>query len=58
MSRITFTPEQVADLKANPYVQSASEKSITHSDEFKRHFMSESLKGSMPSKSSRKQAFL
>lgn len=45
MSKITFTPEQVAALRANPYVKTASEKSITYTDEFKRHFVSETLLG-------------
>lgn len=43
MSKLTFTPEQIQILKANPYVKNVSEKSITYSDEFKRHFVSESL---------------
>ncbi|WP_051910527.1 HTH domain-containing protein [Carnobacterium pleistocenium] len=30
-------------LKVNPYVKNVSEKSITYTDEFKRHFISESL---------------
>ncbi|MCI3028407.1 hypothetical protein LMF32_04720 [Desemzia sp. C1] len=30
-------------MKRNPYVKNVSEKSITYSDEFKRHFVSESL---------------
>lgn len=45
MSKITFTPEQVLALRANPYVKTASEKSITYTDEFKRHFVSETLLG-------------
>ena len=43
MSKLTFTPEQIQVLKANPYVKNGSEKSITYTDEFKRHFVSESL---------------
>lgn len=43
MSKLTFTPEQIKILKKNPYVKNVSEKSITYSDEFKRHFVSESL---------------
>ena len=43
MSKLTFTTEQIKILKTNPYVKNASEKSITYSDEFKRHFVSESL---------------
>lgn len=43
MSKLTFTPEQINVLEANPYVKNVTEKSITYSDEFKRHFVSESL---------------
>lgn len=43
MSKLTFTPKQIQFLKTNPYVKNVSEKSITYSDEFKRHFVSESL---------------
>ena len=45
MSKITFIPEQVAAFRANPYVETASEKSITYTDELKRHFVSETLLG-------------
>lgn len=45
MSKITFTAEYIAVLKANQYVKAASEKSITYTDEYKRHFVSESLLG-------------
>ncbi|SIN99118.1 hypothetical protein SAMN05878443_0841 [Carnobacterium alterfunditum] len=41
MSKLTFTPKQIQFLKTNPYVKNVSEKSITYSDEFKRHFVSE-----------------
>ena len=43
MAKVTFTSEQVQVLEGNPYVKSVSEKSITYTDEFKRHFVSESL---------------
>ena len=43
MSKLTFIPKQIQFLKTNPYVKNVSEKSITYSDEFKRHFVSESL---------------
>ncbi|RYD05760.1 hypothetical protein N752_07660 [Desulforamulus aquiferis] len=56
MSKITFTAEQVVILKENQYVKAASEKSITYTDEYKRHFVSESFRGSIRSKSSRKPA--
>lgn len=43
MSKLIFTSEQIRVLRRNPYVKNVSEKSITYSDEFKRHFVSESL---------------
>jgi transposase InsO family protein/transposase len=43
MSKLTFTTEQVEALWANPYVKSVSKKSITYTDEFKRHFVLKSL---------------
>ena len=43
MAKVTFTSEQVQVLEGNPYVKSVSEKSITYTDEFKRHFVSELL---------------
>lgn len=43
MTKHIFTSEQVEQLRANPYVKNVPEKSITYSDEFKRHFVSESL---------------
>lgn len=43
MTKKTFTTKQVEHLKSNQYVKNVSEKSITYTDEFKRHFVSESL---------------
>ncbi|WP_244924137.1 IS3 family transposase [Brochothrix thermosphacta] len=43
MSKLIFTPEHIKLLQENQYVENISEKSITYSDEFKRHFVSESL---------------
>ncbi|WP_342746181.1 HTH domain-containing protein, partial [Trichococcus palustris] len=43
MSKLTFTPSQVQILKENQYVKNVSDKSITYTDEFKRHFISETL---------------
>jgi transposase InsO family protein/transposase len=47
MSKRTFTIEQVEALRANPYVKAASQKSITYTDEFKRHFVLKSLEGKL-----------
>ena len=35
-------------LKRNPYVKAVSEKAITYTDEFKRHFIAENEKGKFP----------
>ena len=35
-------------LKCNPNVQAVSEKAITYTDEFKRHFIAENEKGKFP----------
>ena len=48
MSKITFNKETIESLKQNPYVVKISEKSITYSDEFKRLFIEEYLKGKLP----------
>ena len=48
MSKITFNKETIESLKQNPYVVKVSEKSITYSDEFKRLFIEEYLKGKLP----------
>ncbi|GEM_PF-5750365 len=45
MSKKTFTAEEVELLSKNKYVQNASKKSITYSNEFKIHFIAESKKG-------------
>ena len=48
MSKITFDKRTIELLKQNPYVVRVSEKSITYSDEFKRFFIDEYLKGKLP----------
>ena len=45
MSKITFDKATIELLKKNPYIAKISEKSITYSDEFKRLFIEEYLKG-------------
>ncbi|MCY6353836.1 HTH domain-containing protein, partial [Clostridium sp. ZS2-4] len=48
MSKITFSKESIERLNRNPYVKRVSEKSITYSDEFKRIFIEEYLRGITP----------
>ena len=48
MSKITFSKEVIEKLNQNTYVKRVSEKSITYSDEFKRMFIEEYLKGKTP----------
>ena len=48
MSKITFNKETIEILKENKYVVKVSEKSITYSDEFKRLFIEEYIKGKTP----------
>lgn len=48
MSRITFSKEQIEELQKNPYVKRVSDKSITYTDEFKRFFIEEYLRGTVP----------
>ncbi|MEK3796791.1 IS3 family transposase [Peribacillus sp. FSL H8-0477] len=48
MTKIYLTEKQQAQLKCNPYVQAVSEKAITYTDEFKRHFIAENEKGKLP----------
>lgn len=48
MSKITFSKESIERFNRNPYVKRVSEKSITYSDEFKRMFIEEYLRGITP----------
>lgn len=48
MTKRLLTKKEQAILKENPYVKSVSEKSITYTDEFKRHFIAENEKGKLP----------
>lgn len=45
MSKKLFTEDDIGILKANPHVLRVSERSITYTDEFKRNFIEEYLKG-------------
>jgi len=48
MSKITFSQETIKVLEQNIYVNRVSERSITYSNEFKRLFIEEYLKGKTP----------
>nr|WP_233201479.1 IS3 family transposase [Sporosarcina sp. P13] len=48
MTKLLFTKKEQDQLKCNPNVKAVSEKGITYSDEFKRHFIAEYEKGKLP----------
>ena len=48
MTKELFTKKEQEQLKCNPNVQAVSERSITYTDEFKRHFIAEYEKGKLP----------
>lgn len=48
MTRRYFTKKEQEQLKCNPYVQAVSDKAITYTDEFKRHFIAENDNGKLP----------
>ncbi len=48
MSKLTFSEKDIEILSKNPNVLRISDKSITYSDEFKRHFVEEYLQGKLP----------
>ena len=48
MIKKLFTKEEQKQLKCNPNVQAVSEKVITYTDKFKRHFIAENDKGKLP----------
>lgn len=48
MTKILFTKKEQDQLRRNPNVKAVSEKAITYSDEFKRHFIAENEKGKFP----------
>ena len=43
-----INPKEQEQLKKNPYVKSVSDKAITYTDEFKRHFITENENGKLP----------
>lgn len=48
MTKRFITQKEQAQLKLNPNVEEVSEKAITYTDEFKRHFIAENEKGILP----------
>lgn len=48
MTKKLFTKKQQEQLKCNPNIQAVSEKAITYTDAFKRHFIAENDKGKLP----------
>lgn len=48
MTQRFFTPKEQAQLQCNPNVQAVSDKAITYTEEFKRHFIAENNKGKRP----------
>nr|WP_252361771.1 IS3 family transposase [Paenibacillus terrae] len=49
MTKKSFTDQQQAQLKLNPYVKNVSAKAITYTNDFKRFFIDEYSKGKTPS---------
>ncbi|GAB0169950.1 IS3 family transposase [Lysinibacillus sp. CTST325] len=50
MTKRLFTKKEQEQLKCNPNVQAISDKAITYTEEFKRHFIAENEKGKLPRK--------
>ncbi len=48
MTKRVFTKKEQERLRCNPYVKAVSEKGITYSEDFKRHFIVEHEKGNLP----------
>lgn len=48
MTKRLLTKKEQELLMKNPYVKAVSEKAITYTDEFKRYFVAENLKGEFP----------
>ncbi|HJF31192.1 MAG TPA: hypothetical protein K8V56_05355 [Sporosarcina psychrophila] len=48
MTKLLFSKKEQEQLKCNPNVKAVSEKAITYTDEFKRHFIAENEKGRLP----------
>ena len=48
MTKRLLNRKEQEQLKGNPFVQSVSDKAITYTDEFKRHFIAENENGKLP----------
>jgi len=48
MTKRLLTQKEQELLRENPYVKAVSDKAITYTDEFKRHFIAENEKGKFP----------
>ena len=48
MTKRLLTKKEQELLMKNPYVKAVSEKAITYTDEFKRYFVAENVKGEFP----------
>lgn len=48
MTKRVFTKKEQEQLNCNPNVQAISDKAITYTEEFKRHFIAENEKGKLP----------
>jgi len=48
MTKRVFTKKEQEQLNCNPNVQAISDKAITYTEEFKRHFIVENEKGKLP----------
>ncbi|WP_369824265.1 IS3 family transposase [Sporosarcina sp. P3] len=48
MTKRIFSKQEQERLRCNPYVKAVSEKGITYSEDFKRHFIVEYEKGKLP----------
>lgn len=48
MTKRLLTKKEQEQLKGNPFVRSVSDKAITYTDEFKRHFIAENENGKRP----------
>lgn len=57
MAQKIFSPEEIAELQANPYVKKVSEKAITYTSEFRELFISEYRNGKLPSQIFRDAGF-
>jgi putative transposase len=57
MSKLLFSEHDIKKLKANKYVLSVSQKSITYTNEFKVHFINEYIIGKIPNQIFKESGF-